>query len=40
MANLEKFSGGSLKNRGLNEDLYEEFDIFSKRIKIEFRNPR
>ena len=40
MTNIKKFSGGSLKNRGLNEDLYEEFDIFSKRIKIEFRNPR
>ena len=40
MANIKKFSGGSLKNRGLKEDLYEEFNIFSKRIKIEFRNPR
>ena len=40
MSNLKKFSDGSLKNVELNEDLYGEFDIFSKKIKIEFRKPK
>ena len=40
MENIKKFSKESIKKRTLNEDLYKEFDIFSKRIKIEFVYPR
>ena len=39
MSNLKKFSEGSLNNKQFDEDLYREFDLFSKKIKIEFRKP-
>ena len=40
MENIKKFSKESIKKRTLNEDLYKEFDIFSKRIKIDYINPK
>ena len=37
--NLEKFSAKSLKNKILEEQLYREFEIYTKKINIEFKKP-
>ena len=38
--NIKKFSDVNNENKDNNDDLYSEFDFFSKRIYIEFRRPR
>ena len=38
--NLKKFSEINHEHKDINDDLYSEFDFFSKRIHIEFRRPR
>jgi hypothetical protein len=37
--NIQKFSAKSLKNKILEEQLYREFEIYTKKINIEFKKP-
>ena len=34
MSNIKKFSDESLSNNSQNEELYREFEIYTKKIKI------
>ena len=38
--NIKKFSGEKYKNIFISDDYYREFDLFSKKINIEFRKPK
>ena len=40
MSNIKKFSDESLNNNSQNEELYKEFDIYTKKIKVEFIRPK
>jgi len=40
MANVRKFSDESLNNNSQNDELYREFDVFPKKVKIEFIRPK
>ena len=40
MSNIKKFSDESLSNNSQNEELYREFEIYTKKIKIEFIRPK
>ena len=40
MSNIKKFSDESLNNNSQNEELYREFDIYTKKIKVEFIRPK
>ena len=40
MTNVRKFSDESLNNNNQNEELYREFDVFPKKVKIEFIRPK
>ena len=37
--NIQKFSAKSLKNKISEEQLYKEFEIYTKKINIEFKKP-
>ena len=41
MENMKKFSGASIRNtdEDLNEELFNEFEVFNKKIKIEYKKP-
>ena len=42
MENMKKFSGGSIKKSNTNnidEELYNEFEIYHKKVKVEFKKP-
>ena len=42
MENMKKFSGGSIKKSNANnidEELYNEFEIYHKKVKVEFKKP-
>ena len=39
---MKKFSGGSIKKstaNNLDEELYNEFEIYNKKVKVEFKKP-
>ena len=40
MSNIKKFSDESLNNNSQNEELSREFDVYTKRIKVEFIRPK
>ena len=40
MSNIKKFSDESLNNNSQNEELYKEFDVYTKKIKVEFIRPK
>ena len=40
MSNIKKFSDESLNNNNQNEELSREFDIYTKKIKVEFIRPK
>ena len=40
MKNIKKFSRESLNKININEKLYQEFDLFPKKMAIEFRRPK
>ena len=40
IGNLKKFSGEKLQNKYINDDYYQEFELFSKKIFIEFKKPK
>ena len=40
MKNIKKFSKESLNKIKINEKLYEEYDLFPKKMTIEFRRPK
>ena len=42
MENMKKFSGGSIKkykDNNIDEELYNEFEIYHKKVKVEFKKP-
>ena len=42
MENMKKFSGASIKKSSINnteEELYNEFEIYHKKVKVEFKKP-
>ena len=39
---MKKFSGGSIKkykDNNVDEELYNEFEIYHKKVKVEFKKP-
>jgi len=39
LQNIKKFSQKSIKNKVLEEQLYKEFEIYTKKLNIEFKKP-